>query len=43
LEHAREKTVLSDYCLLFDRALFTLIALMPVLRLGMPGKFCDFV
>jgi hypothetical protein len=43
LEHALEEPVLSDYRMLFDRALFTLIALMPVIRLGMPGEFCEFV
>lgn len=35
--------MLSDYCLLLDRTLFTIIALTPVLRLGMPSKFCEFV
>jgi hypothetical protein len=43
LEHAQEEAVLSDYCLLLDRTLFTIIALTPVLRLGMPSKFCEFV
>lgn len=43
LEHAREEVVLSDYCLLFDRTLFTIIALNPVLRLGMPEEFGEFV
>jgi hypothetical protein len=42
-EHAREEAVMSDYCLLFDRTLFTIIALNPVLRLGMPEKFGEFV
>jgi hypothetical protein len=43
LEHAREEVVLSDYSLLFDRTLFTIIALNPVLRLGMPAEFGEFV
>jgi hypothetical protein len=43
LEHAREEAMLSDYCLLFDRTLFTIIALNPVLRLGMPETFGEFV
>ena len=43
LEHAQEEIVLSEYRMLFDRALFTIIALMPAIRLGMPGEFCEFV
>jgi len=35
--------VLSDYWLLFDRTIFTIIALNPVLRLGMPEEFGEFV
>ena len=35
--------MLSDYSLLLDRTLFTIIALNPVLRLGMPEKFGEFV
>jgi len=43
LEDAREEVVLSDYWLLFDRTIFTIIALNPVLRLGMPEEFGEFV
>ena len=35
LEHAHEDVVLSDFCQHFDRTIFTIIALNPVLRLGM--------
>jgi hypothetical protein len=43
LEHAREDAMLSEYCLLFDRTIFTLIALNPILRLGLPENFGEFV
>jgi hypothetical protein len=43
LEHAQEDPMLEEYCLLFDRTLFTIIALNPVLLLGMPEKFGEFV
>jgi hypothetical protein len=42
-EHARERAVLSDYCLLLDRTIFTVFALAPVLSLGMPRTFGEFV
>ena len=42
-EHARDRAVLSDYCLLLDRTIFTVFALAPVLSLGMPRTFGEFV
>ena len=42
-EHAREREILSDYCLLLDRTIFTVFALAPVLSLGMPRTFGEFV
>ena len=35
--------MLFEYSLLLERTLFTMIALMPVVRLGMPQKFTEFV
>jgi len=43
LEHAEEDTMLFEYSLLLERTLFTMIALMPVVRLGMPQNFTEFV
>ena len=42
-EHAREVAVLSEYFLFLDRTIFTMFALAPVLRLGMPPEFGEFV
>jgi hypothetical protein len=42
-EHARGQAVLSEYCLFLDRTIFTMFALAPVLRLGMPHEFGEFV
>jgi hypothetical protein len=43
LEHAHEDTMLFEYSLLLERTLFTMIALMPVVHLGMPRNFTEFV
>jgi len=42
LEYTHHAEVLESCCL-FDRMIFTLFALNPVLRLGMPSAFGDFI